>query len=73
MWKKYISFTEHLVSIELNKNVLKYQKVSLREFFRTFPFPSINKITIDFNFSSIFLFEPENHAIFWLPEIIARK
>ena len=63
MRKKYISFMEHLVSIKMKKTVLKCQNVSLREFFGTFPFPSVNNITIDFNFTSIVLFQPESHAI----------
>ena len=37
----------------MKKTVLKCQNVSLREFFGTFPFPSINNITIDFNVTSI--------------------
>ena len=56
MWKKCISFS-------FNRKVLKCQKVSLRGFLGTFPFPSINNITIDFNFTSIVLFQLENHAI----------
>ena len=56
MWKKCISFS-------FNRKVLKCQKVSLRGFLGTFPFPSINNITIDFNFTSIVLFQPESHAI----------
>ena len=47
----------------MKKTVLKCQNVSLREFFGTFPFPFINNITIDFNFTSIVLFQPESHAI----------
>ena len=63
MWTKSVSFIEHLASIEMNKKVLKCQKVSSRKVFRSVSFSVNNKITTDFSFTSINLFQPKNHTI----------
>ena len=61
MWTKRVSFIEYLVSIELKKK--SFEKFHEWEFFRAFLFPSVNKITIDFSFTSINLLQPENHTV----------
>ena len=61
MWTKWISFIEHLVSIEVKKK--SFEKLHEWEFFGAFLFPSVNKKTIDFSFTSINLLQPENHTI----------
>ena len=68
MWNQCISFIEHLVSLEMKKKVFKCQKVSLIRISLTFHWRFLfcqlaNKITIDFSFTSIILFQPEKQAI----------